>query len=302
MSIGWYPGHMHKARKDITRALQQVDAVIEVVDARLPHASTNPLLNRLLEERPRLRLLNKADLADPDVSAEWLEHFRAQGIRSQLFDKEDQAALRSLLPRLTAGLPELRSRARRLMIVGIPNVGKSTLINLLADRKIARVGNEPAVTRNAQEVRLTDDLVLLDTPGLLWPRLDDQAAAARLAISGAIRNTALELGEIGLAAVALLQERYPAALAARYGVAVGGREPLALLEDIGRRRGCLVRGGVELTRAAEVVLNDLRTGKLGRISLETPADIPAEAEESASDELPQATDDDGQRGDAAQTQ
>lgn len=302
MSIGWYPGHMHKARKDITRALQQVDAVIEVVDARLPHASTNPLLNRLLEERPRLRLLNKADLADPEVSAEWLEHFRVQGIRSQLFDKEDQAALRSLLPRLTAGLPELRSRARRLMIVGIPNVGKSTLINLLADRKIARVGNEPAVTRNAQEVRLTDDLVLLDTPGLLWPRLDDQAAAARLAISGAIRNTALELGEIGLAAVALLQERYPAALAERYGVAVGDREPLALLEDIGRRRGCLVRGGVELTRAAEVVLNDLRAGKLGRISLETPADIPVEAEEPVSDGLPQATDDDGQRGDAAQGQ
>lgn len=302
MSIGWYPGHMHKARKDITRALQQVDAVIEVVDARLPHASTNPLLNRLLEERPRLRLLNKADLADPEVSAEWLDHFRAQGIRCQLFDKEDQAALRSLLPRLTAGLPELRSRARRLMIVGIPNVGKSTLINLLAGRKLARVGNEPAVTRNAQEVRITDDIVLLDTPGLLWPRLDDQAAAARLAISGAIRNTALELGEIGLAAVALLQERYPAALAERYGVAVGGREPLAMLEDIGRRRGCLVRGGVELTRAAEVVLNDLRAGKLGRISLERPADIPVEAEESASDELPQATDDDGQRGDAAQTQ
>lgn len=302
MSIGWYPGHMHKARKDITRALQQVDAVIEVVDARLPHASTNPLLNRLLEERPRLRLLNKADLADPEVSAAWLDHFRAQGIRCQLFDKEDQAALRSLLPRLTAGLPELRSRARRLMIVGIPNVGKSTLINLLAGRKLARVGNEPAVTRNAQEVRITDDIVLLDTPGLLWPRLDDQAAAARLAISGAIRNTALELGEIGLAAVALLQERYPAALAERYGVAVGGREPLAMLEDIGRRRGCLVRGGVELTRAAEVVLNDLRAGKLGRISLERPADIPVEAEESASDELPQATDDDGQRGDAAQTQ
>lgn len=302
MAIGWYPGHMHKARKDITRALQQVDALIEVVDARLPHASANPLLNSLVGERPRLRILNKADLADPEVSAQWLAHFRDQGIDCLLFDKADQHSLRRILPTLTARIPERSSRARRLMIVGIPNVGKSTLINLLAGRKIARVGNEPAVTRARQEVRIAEGLVLLDTPGILWPRLDDQAAAYRLAISGAIRNTALELDDVGLQAVAFLQQRYPAVLLERYGVDAAAGEPLALLEAIGSKRGCLVRGGVDLTKAAEVVLNDLRAGKLGRLSLETPQDVPAPADAApdASEVPPQAPAGDGQGGETAQ--
>lgn len=302
MAIGWYPGHMHKARKDITRALQQVDALIEVVDARLPYASANPLLNSLVGERPRLRILNKADLADPLVSAQWLAHFRDLAIDSMLFDKADQGSLRRILPTLTARIPERSTRARRLMIVGIPNVGKSTLINLLAARKIARVGNEPAVTRARQEVRITENLVLLDTPGILWPRLDDQAAAYRLAISGAIRNTALELDDIGLQAVAFLQQRYPAVLRERYGVDPCLGEPLALLEAIGAKRGCLVRGGVDLTKAAEVVLNDLRGGKLGRLSLETPQDIPLPSAPDGenSEVVPQPLADNGQGGEAAQ--
>lgn len=274
MTIGWYPGHMHKARKDIAEALRQVDAIIEIVDARAPYASENPLLNKLIGDKPRLRVLNKADLADPAVSQRWLDWHASAGIACQLFDKDDAAGLRAILKRSTAGLAGKAARANRLLIVGIPNVGKSTLINLLAGRKVARVGNEPAVTRARQEIKLGDNLVLVDTPGILWPRLEDQQAAYRLAVSGAIRNTAIELGDVGLHAVTLLQQRYPAALRERYQLEPQGETPLALLEAIGRKRGCLTKAGVDLTKAGEVVLNDLRSGKLGRISLETPDDIP----------------------------
>ncbi|MES2604131.1 MAG: ribosome biogenesis GTPase YlqF [Pseudomonadota bacterium] len=290
MSIGWYPGHMHKARKDITEALQQVDAVLEIVDARLPYASENPLLNKLIGSTPRLRVLNKADLADPAVSKLWLAYYADQGIACQLFEKEDVAGLRALLRKSTARLERKASRANRLMIVGIPNVGKSTLINLLAGRKIAKVGDEPAVTKNRQEIQLTEDLVLYDTPGILWPKLEDQQAAYRLAASGAIRNTAFELGDVGLFALQFLQERYPAAIQQRYGIDPKGAAPLALLEAVGRKRGCLTKAGIDFTKAGEVVINDLRTGKLGLLSLETPDDIPPPTpEEPAAESLESGT-------------
>jgi ribosome biogenesis GTPase A len=275
MPIGWYPGHMHKARKDITLAIAKVDVILELVDARLPYASENPLLAKLIGDKPRLRILNKADLADPLVSKQWAEWHAEQQIPCLFFDKDDQVGLATLLQRSSRGFTRHTQRANRLLIVGIPNVGKSTLINLLAGRKLAKVGNEPAVTKARQEIQLNDDLVLIDTPGILWPKLEDQAAAARLAASGAIRNTAIDLGEIGLFAVQLLQQRYPTALTSRYGLDSVDHTPLHLLETIGRKRGCLVRGGVDFTKAGEAVLNDLRSGKLGRISLEQPADIPA---------------------------
>jgi ribosome biogenesis GTPase A len=284
MTIGWYPGHMHKARKDITQALQQVDAVIEIVDARLPYSSENPILNKIIGNKPRLRVMNKADLADPAVSALWVSHYRELGLDCLLFDKDDEQAQRQILARLAPRMRPVAARPNRIMIVGIPNVGKSTLINLLAQRKIAKVGNEPAVTKARQEIRLTDNLVLFDTPGILWPKLDDQAAAYRLAISGAIRNTAIELGDVGLAAVAFLQQRYPDTLRERYQLQTQG-EPVELLERIGRSRGCLVRGGVDFTKAGEVVLNDLRSGKLGRLSLETPDDIPLPEPEPVIEDL-----------------
>lgn len=283
MSIGWYPGHMHKARKEITESLQQVDAVIEIVDARLPHASENPLLNKLIGDKPRVRLLSKADLADPAVSARWLDYYEGHGIHSLLFDKDDPRALREVLRRATSGLERKATRSNRVMIVGIPNVGKSTLINLLAGRKLAKVGNEPAVTKARQEIKLSDDLVLLDTPGILWPRLEDQQAAYRLAASGAIRNTAIELGDVGLYALQFLQERYPAVLTERYQLNPTNATPLSLLESIGRKRGCLTKSGVDFTKAGEVVLNDLRSGKLGRITLETPDDIPPPSGTAAAD-------------------
>ena len=275
MTIGWYPGHMHKARKDITTAVKQVDAIVEIVDARLPYASENTMLNKLIGDTPRVRVLNKADLADPAVSARWVAWHDDHGIACMLFDKEDAGALKTLLRRSTTNLPARSARANRLMIVGIPNVGKSTIINLLAGRKIAKVGNEPAVTKARQEIKLGDNLVLYDTPGILWPRLEDQQAAYRLAVSGAIRNTAIELGDVGLFAVQWLQERYPQAIRDRYQIEPDGMAPLALLEAIGNKRGALTKAGVDFTKAGEAVLNDVRSGKLGRLSLETPDDIPA---------------------------
>jgi len=284
MAIGWYPGHMHKARKDITQALQGVDAVLELVDSRLPYASENPLLNKLIGEKFRLRLLTKSDLADPEVTIRWQAHFHEQGIETMLLDKDDAGAIKTLMQRLTSSLPRREKRASRVMIAGIPNVGKSTLINLLAERKLAKVGNEPAVTKARQEIILSEHLVLLDTPGILWPKLEDQQAAYRLATSGAIRNTAIDLADVGLFAAAMLQERYPQLLRARYQIEPAGLEVLEVLEAIGRKRGCLVRGGVELTKAGEVLINDLRSGKLGLISLETPDDIPEPVEPEAIDE------------------
>jgi ribosome biogenesis GTPase A len=277
MAIGWYPGHMHKARKDITQALQQVDAVIEMVDARLPYSSENPLLNKLIGKKARIRVLNKNDLADPRVTDQWVRYFHEQGIDTFVLQRDDAVGVKQLLKQLTRRLEHRSSRANRVLIAGIPNVGKSTLINLLAERKIAKVGDEPAVTRARQEIKLTDDLVLLDTPGILWPKIEDQQSAYRLAATGAIRNTAFELGDVGLFALQFLQERYPERIRERYAIEPTGREPVQLLEEIGVKRGCLARGGVDFTKAGETVLNDLRTGKLGLLSLETPADIPPPA-------------------------
>jgi ribosome biogenesis GTPase A len=284
MAIGWYPGHMNKARKDITQALQQVDAVLELVDARLPYSSENPLLNKLIGNKARIRVLNKNDLADPAVTAQWQRHYREAGVACFLLEREDHAAVKQLLKEVTRRLEHRSSRANRILIAGIPNVGKSTLINLLAERKIAKVGDEPAVTKARQEIKLTDNLVLLDTPGILWPKIEDQQSAYRLAATGAIRNTAFELGDVGLFIVEFLQARYPQRLHERYQLDPAGREPVALLEDIGKKCGCLSKGGIDFTKAGETVINDLRTGKLGLISLETPADIPPPAPEQSDDE------------------
>ncbi|MEY4643036.1 MAG: hypothetical protein RLZZ227_3030 [Pseudomonadota bacterium] len=281
MAIGWYPGHMNKARKDIIQALQQVDVVVELVDARLPYSSENPLLNKLIGTRPRIRVLSKNDLADPAITALWQQHYRDAGIACLLLDRDNPGAVKNLLKEVTRLLEHRSSRANRILIAGIPNVGKSTLINLLADRKIAKVGDEPAVTKARQEIRLTDDLVLLDTPGILWPKIEDQQSAYRLAATNAIRNTAFELGDVGLFVVQFMQERYPARLRARYGVEPEGKEPLPLFEEIGLKRGCLSKGGIDFTKTGETVLNDMRSGKLGLLSLETPADIPPPAPEAA---------------------
>lgn len=282
MAIGWFPGHMNKARREIQQTLRRVDAVIEILDARLPWSSSNPMLAELVGNTPCLKVLNKADLADPVATAEWLEYFQAEGHEARALTREQTTEVRRLTHLCYDMYRKPDKKDFRIMIVGIPNVGKSTYMNILLNRRIAKTGNEPAVTKARQEVRLDERISLIDTPGVLWPKLDPADCGFRLAASGAIRNTAFEFAEVALWTVRFLCDRYPQRLQERYQLDSGVGTDVELLETIGRQRGCLVRGGVDFTKAGEILLQDLRSGKLGRISLELPGDIPAPVDADAS--------------------
>ena len=270
MTIGWYPGHMNKARKDIIKLLQRVDLVIELVDARLPYSSENPLLNSLINETARLKILNKTDLADPVVTKLWLEFYKQKNITPYALDRTQPEAIKKLLKTARAVSGKKADKVLRIMIVGIPNVGKSTFLNILLDRKVAKVGNEPAVTKSSSEINLGDSIKLIDTPGVLWPKIEDQQSAYRLAVTGAIKNTAIEFEDVALFALDFLRKDYPEQLADRYQLLDTSLEASQLLEAIAKNRGCLRKGGVDYHKASEVLLNDIRNGALGRVSLEKP--------------------------------
>ena len=276
MSIHWFPGHMATARKDIRKAMPEVDLVIEVLDARIPFSSENPLVRELRGEKPFIQILNKSDLADPAVTSEWLACIgSAPGVRALAHSQQHPHLLRSLiaLGRSMVSPSRVASRPLLAMILGIPNVGKSTLINGLAGRTIAKTGNKPAVTQAQQRIKVGPDLVLLDTPGFLWPKLSPAACGYRLGVTGAISDRAVDYTDLAGFAARFLVDRYPAALTRHYNF-----QPLpvgeeALLDAIGRRRGYLVKGGhVDMQKASERLIVDLRTGCFGPISMETPAD------------------------------
>lgn len=273
MTIGWYPGHMNKARKDIMKLLLQVDLVIELVDARLPYSSENPLLNSLIKETARLKVLNKSDLADPATTKLWMDFYEQKNITPYALDKNQPEAIKKILKNARKVSGKKPEQILRIMIVGIPNVGKSTFLNILSERKIAKVGNEPAVTKHASEISLDDSIKLIDTPGVLWPKIEDQQSAYRLAVTGAIKNTAIEFEDIALFAIDFLRRDYPEQLAERYQLPDVSLEASLLLEAIGTKRGCLRKGGVDYHKASETLLNDIRNGALGRISLEKPEQI-----------------------------
>ncbi|BCB73324.1 ribosome biogenesis GTPase A [Vreelandella aquamarina] len=300
--LGWFPGHMNKARRQIKDALPEIDVVIEVLDARLPYSSANPMLAELTRHKPVLKILSRADLADPVRTDEWVAFFDAQADTRALAITTTNTRELKKIPKLCHELAGAvrADRDVRVMVMGIPNVGKSTLINGLAGRKIAKTGNEPAVTKRQQKVRIDGRVALIDTPGVLWPKIEDQASAYRLAASGAIRDTAIEYTDVAIVASAELAKRYPAELTARYKLkalptyeapvveevdadgpkkpdflAIAGFDGHAILKEIAGKRGGLRPGGeVDLHRGAEVLLHELRDGRLGRVTLETPADIP----------------------------
>ena len=290
MSVNWYPGHMHKARKQIKEAMPQIDLVIEVLDARIPYSSRNPLIAELRGERPCIEILNKSDLADPTGTQAWQESIeREKGVVALPLTSTQKGQARKVIDLAHKLFPgrKIAIKPIRTMIMGIPNVGKSTLINSLAGKAIARVGNEPAVTRQQQQINLGGGIMLFDTPGILWPRMHEEDCGYRLAVTGAVKNTAIEYEDIALFAADYLLQAYPKLLQERYKLVELPQRDIELLEAIGRKRGCLRAGGrIDLHKASEILLNDLRSGALGRISMETPELIARIKEEQKEEEKP----------------
>jgi ribosome biogenesis GTPase A len=280
MLIQWYPGHMHKASKEIKQALPNIDLLIEILDARIPFSSQNPMLNQLREDKPTIRILSKTDLADPQLTQLWQSHLEQdQGVKTLAVTTQQPDKIKQIIDLCSKMLPE-RTEANkviRTMIMGIPNVGKSTIINVLAGRTIAKTGNEPAVTKMQQRINLKNNIVLSDTPGVLWPNVENRNSGYRLAVTGAIKDTAFQHDDIALFALEYLLKTYPEALQARYQLDSVPTEATSLLQAIGQKRGCLRAGNqVDMDKAAKLFLTELRAGTIAQISLETPEMIAAE--------------------------
>ncbi|MGY6275333.1 ribosome biogenesis GTPase YlqF [Methylomonas sp. MgM2] len=285
MLIQWYPGHMHKASKEIKNTLPDIDLLIEILDARIPFSSRNPMLAELRGDKPTIRVLNKTDLADSETVKSWQTHFeRELSVKTLAVSTQQPEKIKQIIDLCAKMLPEKAqtNKVMRTMIMGIPNVGKSTIINILAGRSIAKTGNEPAVTKQQQRINLKNNIVLSDTPGVLWPNVENRNSGYRLAITGAIKDTAFQHDDIALFALEYLVTSYPEFLKRRYQIDNLPTDPVALLEAIGKNRGCLRSGQqIDLDKAAKLFLTELRAGVIGQISLETPEMIEKELTELA---------------------
>lgn len=279
MTIQWFPGHMAKARREITEKLKLVDIVIELLDARIPVSSRNPMIDEIVNQKPRLVLLNKSDLADRKVVEEWVSYFKAMGLDAipinsisgqglgDISKKADELFTTKREAMINRGI---KPRAIRAMIIGIPNVGKSSLINRLANKSIAKTGDRPGVTKGQQWIKIGKTLELLDTPGILWPKFEDQQVGYRLAATGAIKDEIIHFDDIALFVVNYFRDNYPESLKERYKLDEL-TDGVSIIEQIGKKRGCLIAGGkVDFDKAAELVVRELRGGKLGGFCLERP--------------------------------
>jgi len=282
MAIQWYPGHMHKARKEMAQVLPDTDVILEVLDARIPFSSENPMLETLRGNKPCLKVLSKSDLADHENTKVWLQEYESNTSKSISISSNDAASIKAIQPLLKTMVTSSSSRVNPfvVMVVGIPNVGKSTLINLLSGRSVAKTGNEPAITKRQQHIVLSDHWVLRDTPGVLWPNLDNPHSGYRLAATGAIRDTAMDSADVAAHLLDYLCIHYPQQLQQRYNAQLPLEDSIGTLEAIGRLRGCIGGGGlVDFDRAGRLLLTEFRSGQLGRITLENPAMKLTETEE-----------------------
>lgn len=280
MNIQWYPGHMTKTRRQIEADLKQVDAVCEIVDARIPMSSRNPDIDQICGAKPRILVLNRMDLADPSATKKWAAHFQKKGITVIATDCKTRKGIGDFTPAARTACAEKlerdakrgMNRPLRVMVVGIPNVGKSTLINQISGRKGAKAENRPGVTRGKQWVSVDSGLQLLDTPGILWPKFEDPEVGMMLAYTGAVKEGIMDVEELSCHLMELLHRYYPQVLLERYKVeAPEGTPGWELMEQAGRKRGYLVSGGeVNTERMAKVLLDEFRSGKLGKFTLEMP--------------------------------
>lgn len=282
LNINWYPGHMKKTMDNIKSSLKLVDVVLEIVDARIPIASRNPLLDEVLGDKPRVVLLNKMDLANEAMNKKWLEYFKAKGYEAILIDSvkgtnlnKIESTSRQLLTEKFKKLEEknLNLKRVRAMIVGIPNVGKSTLINRIANRRSAKVGNRPGVTRQNQWIKTGKDFELLDTPGVLWPKFGSEEIGLDLAFTGAIKDEIMDTETLAFKLIEKLNHIDKGIIETRYKIETEGLSTLEIMEAIGQKRGCLIRGGeFDYEKISNIVLDEFRKGVLGRITLEGPDD------------------------------
>ncbi|MBP3038294.1 ribosome biogenesis GTPase YlqF [Bacillaceae bacterium Marseille-Q3522] len=280
MTIQWFPGHMAKARRQVTEKLKLVDIIFELTDARIPQSSRNPMIDEIIRQKPRLVLLNKADMADPNVTTEWITYLKKQNIDALAINSQSGTGLKEITAATEKILSEkiarqkakgMKPRAIRAMILGIPNVGKSTLINRLAKRNIAKTGNVPGVTKAQQWIKVGKKLELLDTPGILWPKFEDEEVGLKLAVTGAIKDTIVNLHDVAVYALQFLYHSYPQRLKERYELAEFPEGIVEWFDAIGKRRGCLTGGGeIDYDKVAELIIRDIRTEKFGRLSFEHP--------------------------------
>ena len=283
MNIQWYPGHMTKTRRQMEADLKQVDAVCEILDARIPISSRNPDIDSICGNKPRIVIMNRMDLADPSATKQWITYFRDKGMAAIATDCKTKRGINDFQPAVRALLKEKidrdaakgMKRSLRIMIVGIPNVGKSTLINQISGRKGAKAENRPGVTRGKQWVTVDGGFLLLDTPGILWPKFEDPNVGLALAFTGAVKENVIDIEELACRLFSLLWQRYPDAVKARYGIEMpADAQGYELLEAAGKKRGFLLaRGEINTERMAKVLVDEYRSGKLGRLTFEMPEDM-----------------------------
>ena len=274
-NINWYPGHMKKTRELIRENLKLVDLVLEVVDARIPVSSRNPLIHEILGNKPSLIAINKMDLADAEANTAWVEHFRGEDVPAALINSNSGEGIRALI-KMLADMSHQRKQSRqnipfKLMIVGVPNVGKSSLINRLSGRKSTQTGDRPGVTKGKQWIRLADGMQLLDTPGILWPKFEDPDTGKNLAFCGSIKDEIMDIPTLGMELIGYLAETYPDMLMSRYKIEEIFETPLENMEAIALKRGCILPGKrIDYERTGRMVLDEFRAGTIGRITLEMP--------------------------------
>lgn len=277
MAINWFPGHMHKAQKEIKEILPQIDVVIEVCDARLPFSSENPMITEIRGDKPLIKILNKSDLADPNKTAIWLNYLESQHNVKAIALTTENASIAKTIPSLIKKLiPNKDEEGKQInaVIMGIPNVGKSTLINTLVGKAKAKVGNEPAVTKGQQRIKLEEGVYLFDTPGMLWPKIANENSGYRLAVSGAVKDTAFDHDDIAYFAAEYLLKAYPERLMERYKLSELPLHEEDLIEAIGRKRSCIKNGGhVDMHKASVILINEIRDKTLGAITFEMPENI-----------------------------